>query len=66
MAEVETRKVELDWSRLVIFDQLRTAPAQAEATGRLNDPRLTKLGATKPGKIGKGPSYVAWQDPASH
>ena len=66
MAEIETRKVKLDWSRLVIFDQLRTAPGEADRTWRLNDPRITKLGPVKPGKLGKGPGYIPWQDPASH
>ena len=37
-------KVTLDWSRLLMFDQARSAEVDAEAAARLTDPRLAKVG----------------------
>ena len=44
MADTQTPKVKLDWSRLLGFDQTSTTPVDAEAAGRLTDPRLAKIG----------------------
>ena len=41
-------RVALDWSRLFIFDQARPTEVDAEAAARLTDPRLAKIGFTKP------------------
>src|SRR3989442_13481980 len=44
MADTHTPKVKLDWSRLLGFDQTSTTPVDAEAAGRLTDPRLGQIG----------------------
>jgi hypothetical protein len=44
MADTQTPKVKLDWSRLFIFDKTSATPVDAEAAGRLTDPRLAKIG----------------------
>ena len=48
MADTQTPKIKLDWSRLFIFDRTSATPVEAEAAGRLADPRLAKIGAPKP------------------
>ena len=52
MADTQTPKIKLDWSRLFIFDQAPRTPVDAEAAARLTDPRLAKVGGVKPGKVG--------------
>jgi hypothetical protein len=51
MADTQTPKVKLDWSRLLVFDQAPATIVDAEAAARLHDPRLAKLGG-KPSKVG--------------
>jgi hypothetical protein len=51
MPNAHTPKVNLDWSRLLVFDQAPATVVDAEAAARLIDPRLAKLGF-KPSKQG--------------
>ena len=62
MADTQTPKVKLDWSRLVIFDQANLNTTDAKESGRLHDPRFGKIGT----KLGQGPRYIPWRDPSLH
>ena len=64
MADTQTPKVKLDWSRLLVFDQAPATVVDAEAAGRVHDPRLAKLGI-KP-KLGHGGRYIGWTSSAHH
>ena len=44
MRQIQTSKVSLDWSRLLVFDQAPATTVDATMTVKLTDPRLTKLG----------------------
>jgi hypothetical protein len=54
MQRIETSKISLDWSRLLIFDQAPATTVDPAMAGKLTDPRLAKLGS-KPTKQGLKP-----------
>ena len=55
MQRVQTSKISLDWSRLLVFDQAPTTAVDIALAARLTDPRLAKLG-NKPIKQGFKPT----------
>jgi hypothetical protein len=62
MPGTRTPKVNLDWSRLLVFDQAPAIDVGAEAAARLIDPRLAKLGL-KPVKTGMKPVGTGFHSP---
>ena len=44
MRQIQTSKVSLDWSRLLVFDQAPATALDATMAVKLTDPRMTKLG----------------------
>jgi len=54
MQPIETSRISLDWSRLLIFDQAPATTVDPATAGKLTDPRLAKLG-NKPIKQGFKP-----------
>ena len=55
MGRTKTSTINLDWSRLLIFDQAPAAALDPAMAVKLTDPRLAKLGA-KPVKQGLKPA----------
>jgi len=55
MGRPETSAINLDWSRLLIFDQAPATAVDPALAVKLTDPRLAKLGA-KPVKQGLKPA----------
>ena len=54
MQRIQTSKISLDWSRLLVFDQAPTTAVDSALAAKLADPRLAKLGL-KPVKLGLKP-----------
>jgi len=44
MQQIQTSKISLDWSRLLVFDQAPATAVDIAMAVKLTDPRLVKLG----------------------